>query len=596
MTATIEGAAPTPRSELPSSFGASPLDRSGDSIAAIFEDQVRLNPQRIAVKTNQISLTYGALNRDANRLARTIDERAPDQRPLAILLEHDAPAIVALLAALKAAKIFVLLDPALPPTRLAQIVNDSGGQLIVTNDRCEKIAAPLAKPAGSLINLDHLSEAINDDNLERLVDPDSTAYILYTSGSTGVPKGVIRTHRNDLHNIRHHTRSLGFNAADRMTLLGSYSTGQGIQDVFDALLNGATLLPRDLKATGFADLADWLARENITVYHSAATLFRRFTSELDDGRVLADLRVIRLGSEAVSWKDVASYKAHFADTCVLSCELSCSEANTISQWLVDKRTPIGTTVPVGYALTDKEISIVDESGLPVAAGESGEIAVRSRYLSPGYWNRPDLTAQAFSAADAGTRIYRSGDLGRLSADGCLEHLGRKDSRVKIRGYRVECREVELALLNLDAVDQAFVTAGEDPRGETELIAYVVGHRGSALTVGALRAELSRQLPDYMVPARLMFLDTLPLTPTGKIDRPALPSAPAARPLLDIGYQAPRNELEATIAALCREILQRADIGVHDNLFEMGGHSLAAMQIVARVMKTFQVEVQLARFL
>ena len=496
MTATIKSSASTPELEFPSHFDQSPLYRSGDSIAAIFEAQVRQNPQRSAIQTSRVSLTYEQLNRAANRVARTIAEQSRDQRPLAILLEHDSPAIVALLGALKAAKIFVLLDPVLPAARMAQIVNDSGAQLIVTNDRCENIAAPLATPAGTPINLDHLSETVTDENLERAVDPDSAAYILYTSGSTGVPKGVMRTHRNDLHNIRHHTKTLGFNAADRMTLLGSYSTGQGIQDVFDALLNGATLLPRDLKAEGFADLADWLAREKITVYHSAATLFRRFTRELDERQVLADLRVIRLGSEAVSWKDVAAYNAHFADSCLLSCELSCSEANTISQWLIDKRTAVGTTVPVGYALTDKEILIVDEAGLPMAPGESGEIAVRSRYLSPGYWNRPDLTAQAFSiGGDGATRVYRSGDLGRLSADGCLEHLGRKDSRVKIRGYRVECREVELALLNLDAVDQAFVTAGQDQQGETDLIAYVVGHRGSNLTVSQLRTELGRQLPN-----------------------------------------------------------------------------------------------------
>ena len=227
------------------------------------------------------------------------------------------------------------------------------------------------------------------------ISPDSIGYILYTSGSTGTAKGVIRTHRNDLRNIRHVTNSLGISDDDRITLLGSYSTGQGIQDIFGALLNGATLFPRNLKTEGFNGLADWLMQERITFYHSAATIFRHFVHDLSGRETFPDLRIVRLGGEPVSWRDVESYKKHFSETGVLANELSSSEASTFSQFLVNKKTEINMTVPVGYPVEDKEVLILDEKGDQLGPGHIGEIAVRSHFLSPGYWNRPDLTELAF---------------------------------------------------------------------------------------------------------------------------------------------------------------------------------------------------------
>lgn len=566
------------------------------SVAQRFEKQVRKHPQSIAVQTERVQLTYNDLNQSANRLARLILQQSRDERPVAILMEHDAPAVVALLGALKASKIFLLLDPALPDTRIEQTLDDAGSNLIVTNDQNLGIAKDLLKRDQRLLNLNCCDSVSDASNLDIPNPPDSVSHILYTSGSTGKPKGVMRTHRNDLQNIRNRTNSFCIGGDDRITLLGSFSTGQGMTDIYAALLNGATLFPRNLKREGLLGLAEWLMQERITIFHSSATFFRHFVGELNSDVIFSGVRIVNVGGEPVTWKDVDLYRVHFPDDCVLVNELSCSEASTFAQFFVNKKTAINLTVPVGYPVEGKDVLILDDMGNTLSTGE-GEIAICSQFLSPGYWNQPELTELVFSPHPEfqEQRIYRTGDLGRKAADGCLEYLGRKDTRVKIRGYRVECYEIELALLQNSSVNQAFVTHRPDSRNETYLVAYVVSAKGATPNISNLRADLSRRLPNYMVPAAFVFLDNLPLTPTGKIDRRALPEPDLTRSLLETSYVAPRGPIEKSVADISSEILNISLIGVHDNLFDLGGHSLSAMQIVARVMKTFRVNVPLRRF-
>jgi amino acid adenylation domain-containing protein len=571
-------------------------EESEQSVTERFEKQVRKNPGHIAVQTSHVQLTYDDLNRSANRLARVLLQQCRDDRPVAILMEQDASALVAIFGALKAAKIFILLDPALPDARIGQILDDSGSNSIVTNDQNLGIAKDLLKGDQHLINLNSCDTVPDASNLNLRILPDSVSHILYTSGSTGKPKGVVRTHRNDLHNIRNRTNSFCISGDDRITLLGSFSTGQGMTDIYSALLNGATLFPRNLKREGLLGLAEWLMQERMTIYHSSATFFRHFVGESSNDVIFPELRIVNVGGEPVTWKDVELYKSHFSDDCILINELSCSEASTFAQFFVNKKTEINLTVPVGYPVEGKDVLILDERGNPLRSGE-GEIAICSRFLSPGYWNQPDLTKLAFSPdrESQERRIYRTGDLGRKSADGCLEYLGRKDTGVKIRGYRVECYEIELVLLQNPAVDQAFVTQRQDSRDETYLVAYVVCNKGARVTLKELRADLVARLPEYMVPTAFVFIDTLPLTPAGKIDHRALPEPSTVRPPLDVTHAAPRDPVEESVAKLCAQILGISVIGVHDNLFDLGGNSLLAMQIVARVMKMFRVSVPLKLF-
>ena len=265
------------------------------------------------------------------------------------------------------------------------------------------------------------------------------------------------------------------------------------------------------------------------------------------------------------------------------------------RYCVDKDTEISDAmVPVGYPLGDVEILLLDDEGEAVGFDQVGEIAIKSRYTSPGYWRRPDLTRAAFitDPQDEGERIYRTGDLGYMQPDGCLVVTGRNDFRVKIRGFRIEVAEIELALRGLTKVKEAAVVAHEDQRGEKQLVAYVVPEPEQAPTTSELRDFLKDKLPDYMVPSAFVVLDALPLTPNGKLDRLALPAPSLARPELDTNFVAPRNALEEQLVEIWEEVLGVERVGIHDDFFELGGHSLRATRVVSRVREVFQVELPL----
>jgi acyl-coenzyme A synthetase/AMP-(fatty) acid ligase/acyl carrier protein len=274
--------------------------------------------------------------------------------------------------------------------------------------------------------------------------------------------------------------------------------------------------------------------------------------------------------------------------------LGTTETLTFRCYFIDHDTPIGETgVPVGYAVPDKDVLLVDERGERVEPGAIGEMVVRSRYLSPGHWRNPDLTRATFlpDPADGTLRLYRTGDLGRLGADGCLEHLGRKDFQVKIRGRRVETSGVEEALLASSTIREALVVARRR-RGDESLVAYVVPATRPAPDVSTLRRFLAARLADYMVPSAYVFLDALPLLPNGKADRRALPAPGTNRPELDVPFVAPRDDVEAAIARIWSEVLEVDRVGVDDDFLDLGGDSLMGARIIARVTDRFDVTVPL----
>jgi amino acid adenylation domain-containing protein len=567
------------------------------SIPARFEKQVAKNPNHLALKTSSHQLSYNDFNRIANQIARAVRRWSRGNHPVALLFEHGASAIVAAFGVLKAGKSFVPLDPSLPRSRLQYMSDDVSTNLIVTNHRCLAVARELREKSRRILNVDRLEDSLATDNLGISISPDSLSCILYTSGTTGRPKGVMHTHRNELHNVKNHTNSLFLSSDDRLTLLGSYSTGQGMQDFYCALLNGATLFPWSLKSDGLANLAEWLVRERITVYHSAATVFRHLVRNLSDKDEFPDLRIIRLGSEQVSWRDVDAYKKHFSKKCIFVNALSSSETKTVRQYIIDHETQISGIVPIGYPVPDMEILLFDETGKELGPGFVGEIAVRSRYLSPGYWQNPVLTSASFQPgpSDAESHIFRTGEWGRMSGDGCLEHLGRKDAQVKIRGYRVETIETELALLRHPAAAQVLVLCRENIRGDKCLIAYLVPNGPVMPPVVELRAFLKDKIPEYMIPSAFVFLESLPITPNGKVDLNALPKSSSARPVLDAPFVPPNGPIEEVLANIWVEILGIDEVGIHDNHFDLGGNSLSAMQVVAQIEKAFRVPMPLARF-
>jgi len=563
------------------------------SIPDRFEQQVRKNGNRLAVKSQNHQFMYDELNKAANRVARTILNHSGEEPvPVALLFEQDTSLIAALLGALKSGNFYVPLDPAFPSSRTAFILKDSGVKLILTDRKNIPLAHELSQGICQVVNYNDIDPDISDVNLGLSISPDQYAWLLYTSGSTGQPKGVIQNHRNVLHFVMNYTNGIHICPDDRLSLLRHISIFGAVRDILGPLLNGATLLPFDVRNEGIAHLANWLIREGITISFFGSPLFRYFLDNLTGEKEFTALRLIRLGSDSVRKKDVENFKKHFPPHCLLVNGLSSTETGTVRRYFMDKDTEcLTSTVPVGYAVEDAEVLLLDEHGDEVEAGQVGEIAVRSRYLALGYWKRPDLTEAAFmeDPEDGTRRIYRMGDVGRMSPDGQLEHLGRKDFQVKIRGYRIEVTEIEMALLNHDAVREAIVVAREDHAGEQRLLAYLVPTGCFIPTVRELRSFLNERLPDYMIPSAIVILDTLPLTPNGKVDRRALPTPGGERPELETPFVAPRTPVEKALAQIWADVLSLDQVGIHDNFFELGGHSLLATQVISRVINAFNVK-------
>jgi amino acid adenylation domain-containing protein len=587
-----------------------------------FEQQVKQHSARLAVKGKDRHFTYETLNRTANRIAHAIlAQRGQGEEPIGLLFEPGALAVAAILGTLKAGKIWVPLDPALPQARLAYILADAQIKLILTNEQYVALAQE-SDQATPLLNLDRLEANLPETNPGLAISPEAIAYILYTSGSTGQPKGVIQKHRNILHAIHLHTNSLQIGPDDQLSQLASLSHLSGGTAIFRAILNGAAVSPYYLRSEGIDRLAGWLMQEEITIYQSVPTVFRHLVNSFSGAETFPKLRLIHLGGEAVSKGDVERYKKYFAPTCILLHNLGSTEVYTYRQYFMNKEIHIsGNLVPVGYAVEDKEILLLDEAGQPVGFDAVGEIVVKSRYLSPGYWRRPDLTQAAFSSVpgEEELRLYRTGDLGLMQPDGCLIHIGRKDAQVKIRGQRVELGEIEMILLeHINIKDAAVVVY---PRSQTEflphsrsqtdpsaslrtgfgnednyLVAYLAPRQEPRPAISELRDFLRRRLPDYMVPAAFMFLAELPLLPNGKINRRALPSPPLSQQgERGPGGEGPQTPIEQYLADIWAELLKLERVSIHHNFFELGGHSLHAMQILIRLRDMFGVELTLRDF-
>jgi amino acid adenylation domain-containing protein len=585
------------------------------SITDRFARQVENCPDRIAVKSKNYEWTYRDLDVLGNRIAQSILRlRGDDEERIALLFEHDAPIIAGLLGALKAGKTYVPLDPHNPEGRLTQIIEHSQATALLTNSKNLALARRLTKSDLELINIDTLSSTTQLVDLPA-IEPGRLAYILYTSGSTGQPKGVMQNHRNVLHYIRVYTNNLHLRSDDRLTLLSTYCFDASVMDIYGALLNGAALYPIDIREDGLADLSKQLIDEQITVYHSTPTVYRYFVNTLNGQRDFSRLRLVVLGGEKVNRTDVESYQKHFPDDCLFVNGLGPTEATVSLQNFIDRQTKLsGESVPVGFPVADTEVLLLDKAGQ--SSDIFGEIAIRSAHVALGYWRNPEATAAAFShsptanvrgssptAGDRGTsptvreasdgcRVYRTGDLGRRLPDGSIKFEGRKDFQVKIRGFRVELGEIESALAQHPNVHEGVVIAKQNGAGDARLIAYVVPREKQSPIAGELRDFLKQKLPDYMVPSAFVLLESLPLTSSGKLNRRALPAPD------DFGNRqdgqdkqegkaasfAPATPVEKMLATIWTDLLELREVGVNDNFFELGGHSLLAVRLFAQIEK------------
>jgi amino acid adenylation domain-containing protein len=601
-SATAEGPKPTAtgvrRTGPQNPFVGFKIEWTERSILNRFRCVARDYREQVALKTKQGTYSYGDIDELSSRLGQAIlSNRGRAAEPVALLLEHDAGVPAAMLGVLKAGKFYVTLDPFYPRERNEYILADTRSELMVTNTRNLPLAHALAQ-GRTIINLDQLDD--QGSRCDSGIDPsaDDLAYVFYTSGSTGKPKGVMHTHRSLLHNVFRQTNGRHLDSSDRVGLLFSYSYGASANNTYGALLNGAMLLPFNIKEEGLDKLGAWLASEEVTVLHMVPTVFRHFASSLSDPGLFPRLRLIRLGGETMYRQDLDLFKKHFHEDCLLHIGMGSSETGMMLECFFDHKSECATpTLPAGYPAQDVEVLLLDESGMAIEGAGVGEIAVRGRHLSRGYWGRPDLTNQRFFSDPngSGVRTYRTGDMGYRSPDGCITHRGRKDSQIKIRGYRVEVAEIELAILNVSGIKEAVVVARETHTGETQLVAYVVSSGAPGSSARSLLGLLRQKLPDFMVPAAVVILETLPLLPNGKVDRQALPSPDWEPTELAGTLVPPRGPIEVKLTKIWTNVLGLNRVGVQDNFFELGGHSLLATRVLSRVTSTFAVQLSLRTF-
>lgn len=543
-------------------------------------------PSAVAIASGRERVTYSELARRTDVLAAAIGrETSGSEAPVAVLLSDPTAMITSMLAVWKAGKLCVPLDASLPPARLEVILGDSEAGLVVTGRRGGAALAPLPGISARQLLLDAVDLGAAVEPPRVFVTADTLACLLYTSGSTGEPKGVLRAHRNLLHRARCSITSLAVRPEDRVSALHSPAFGAGLRDVLTALLSGATLMPFDLRGAGPRAFAAWIDEEEISVLCAVVTTIRHLLASLDPDARFPSVRIVRLGSEPLYRQDVERLRRCFRPDCVLIAGYGASEASGIVEYRMDQDTPLPAgRVPAGYALDGVEIVLLDGDGQPVGNRQTGEVVVRSRYLSPGYWRRPDLTSAMFlpDPSDGQERLYRTGDIGRLRSDGCLEVLGRKDLQVKVRGYLVHPGEIEAALLEHPAIRETVVTPWTDADGETRLAAYVVPHASPAPYAGVLRRYLQARLPAYMVPSGFVSLEELPQNTNGKVDRGALPPPPRPAAVLEAEFVPPRTPMEHQIAAIWEGLFAVSPIGANDNFFDLGGDSLLAAAFVTAI--------------
>jgi amino acid adenylation domain-containing protein len=585
----------------------SPFERTEveQSIVQRFERQVDRFGPRTAVVDKQREYSYDELNRVANRIARALAEvTGPDATRVAIYLDKGGAYLAAIFGVLKAGHAYVPLDPAFPRDRNLFLVQDAAAPVVLTNGAHAQALRELAKGNIRIVDIDELVPSVSDErNLGLSISPDALAYIIYTSGSTGKPKGVMQNHRNALHGCMRRTNIQHITPSDRMTLFYSCSVMGAVYCIFGALLNGASLFPYDFREEGLAELATWLTNYRISIFHSVASVFRQFANGFDGQLEAAAVRLVIFGGERVFASDVASARRVFSPKVDFFTGLGSTETGTIRHYSIGPDTELSSrVVPIGYAVEDVDIVLTAPDGTVLGEGEVGEINVHSRYLALGYWNNEEATSKAFSIVDAraGVRSYRMGDLAELMPGGLLEHRGRKDFQVKIRGFRVEIGEVEAALGSHPSVREGAVKA-QEIGSDMQLVAYVVARPDAAAGAGAparpihvreLREFLRGRLPSYMVPSIFVGLDALPRTPNGKVDSASLPLPLPSNELADEPRVDPVTPSERILVELCNDLLRRPAIGTNENFFDIGGDSLSATQLVARVHKALGVKLSM----
>jgi amino acid adenylation domain-containing protein/non-ribosomal peptide synthase protein (TIGR01720 family) len=564
------------------------------TLPELFEAQVETTPNAIAVVFEGQELTYRELNARANQVAHYLRSLGVGPEVcVAICLERSLELIVGLLGILKAGGAYVPLDPAYPQERLAFMLSDARTPGLLTQRNLLGVI-PAAGVRRVCLDADwDQIKGHSPENPNNTIVPENLAYVMYTSGSTGQPKGVSVNHRGVVRLVKE-TDYARFAPDEVFLQLAPISFDASTFEIWGALLNGARLVIFPPGVPSLDEIGQALARDQITTLWLTSALFQQMVE-----RNVVDLRPLRqllAGGDVLSVSHVQTVLRELPH-CQLINGYGPTENTTFTCCCrLNPGELLRGSVPIGRPIANTRVFLLDGSLEPVPIGVYGEIYTSGDGLARGYLQRPELTAERFIPNPfgqvPGERFYKTGDIARFLADGRIEFLGRKDQQVKIRGFRIELGEIEAVLAQHPAVRENVVVGREEVPGNKRLVAYLVPRPERTLTIQEVRDHLKTRLPDYMVPTAFVLLQALPLTPSGKVDRRALPALPEGRPEVEDRYVAPHNATEELLVGIWSEVLRVKQVGIHDNFFELGGHSLLATQVVSRIRDHFGVELRL----
>jgi len=598
------------------------LVRPEDLIVARFEARTAAEPERIALTfppdndadergqpgrpVQPQSMTYAELNAGANQLAHCLREFGAGPGDLvAICLKPSIKLVSTILGVLKAGCAYVPMDPDYPRERLKFMLEDSGAGIVAVDG---ETASYFSSESHSILNID--SEKINEMSNQNPAHPakaNNAAYVIYTSGSTGKPKGVLVDHGNVARLFKQTEDWFAFNQDDVWTLFHSCSFDFSVWELWGALIYGGRLViaPKSVRRSPEAFLS-LLSNEKVTVLNQTPSSFYNLAAI--ESLLPLSLRYVIFGGEALSLPGLEPWIQKHGDARPRLINMYGITETTVHvsyRPVSAKDLDNALASPIGLPIPDLKIHLLDSKQRLVPMGMAGEICVGGAGVAVEYLNQPELTSEKFIpdpfSGDPNSRLYRSGDLGRIMPDGEFEYLGRIDDQVKVRGFRIELGEVSAAVLKHPAVSQAAVIAQRPSEesnrsagagNENRLLAYIVAKSGANLSISDLRKFIEKELPDYMVPSFFFIIDSLPLTSNGKLDKKALPSPDEARPDLDRRYEPPKTADEKKLASLFKEILKVEKVGLYDDFFLLGGHSLAAAQLAAKVRQELGVDLPL----
>lgn len=559
-----------------------------------FESQAARTPCAIAITCQGKSFSYRELNERANQLARRLKKSGVGpETPVGLCLERSLEMVVAILAVLKAGGAYVPIDLAYPKDRLAFMLDDTKAPVLLTQ---EKLLSSLPKHAAEVIALDSDWEKIAAESKENLsceTTGVNIAYILFTSGSTGQPKGCLVTHHNVVRLFTQTESWFGFNATDVWTLFHSYAFDFSVWEIWGALFYGGKLVVVPYLVSRSPNLFyDLLAQEGVTVLNQTPSAFRQliWAEKSAEKKQSLKLRYVIFGGEALELQSLKPWFDAHGDAQPLLVNMYGITETTVHVTYrpirkVDLESGAGSVI--GVPIPDLQLYVLDENLQPTPVNTPGEMFVGGGGVARGYLNRPDLTRQRFIddpfSKTPGAKLYRSGDLAQYLPNGDLEYLGRIDHQVKVRGFRIELGEIEAALNQHPKIRESIVIAQQGAESDKRLVAYLVPQNETP-SVPDIRKYLVAKIPEYMVPAVFISLTSLPLTPNGKVDRKALPSPDRARPNLKDEFISPRTDSEKLLAGIWSEVLEIENIGTRDNLFELGGDSIRSIAILSRAQR------------